>query len=227
LGDFLKDKGVEVAVSGTADFYNKYIWRGFALDTDPVFQPGFSVSAKGFTVSGWGNFDLDNEDALASDEIDTTASYTFHPIEKLNMSVGHIYYAFLDPGTFAKEVYASIGANVLLTPTFTYYRDYGRESQGSGNGSYYAFDVSQAIVLCPTYNIALNLGAHAGYNSEDFIKGHGGDLLATAGLSMPLTKNLVATPKVAYAVPLGDLGKADDGNQREQLYGGVSMAYAF
>jgi len=71
LGDFLKDHNVDVTVAGTADFYNKYIWRGFLLDDDPVFQPSFTVSATGFAVSGWGNFDLDDEDALMSDEIDT------------------------------------------------------------------------------------------------------------------------------------------------------------
>jgi hypothetical protein len=227
FGDFLKEKNIEIAVAGTADFYNKYIWRGFLLDDDAVFEPGFSISSKGFTVSAWGNFDLENKDAFGSDEVDTTVSYTFSPIENLNLTVGHIYYSFMQASTFAKEVYASIGVSTFLSPVFTYYNDYSKQSQGGGNGQYYAFDISHSIPLIPEYKIALNLGAHAGYNSRDFIVGHGGDLLGTAGIAVPLTPNLTFTPKVAHAVPLGDVGDATDGNQREHIYGGVSMAYAF
>jgi hypothetical protein len=227
LGDFLKEKNIEVSVAGTADFYNKYIWRGFVLDDDIVFQPSFTVSAYGFAVSGWGNFDLENKDALASDEIDTTVSYTFSPIEKVNLTVGHIYYAFLSPSTFAKEFYFSVGVSTFLSPVFSYYNDYSEQSQGGGDGQYFAFDISHSVPLIPEYNIALNLGAHAGYNNEDFIVGDGGDLLGTVGLAVPLTPNLTVTPKVAYAVPMGDLADAADGNQREHLFGGVSMAYTF
>ncbi len=227
FGDFLKEKNIDVTVAGTADFYNKYIWRGFVLDDDIVFQPGFSVSAAGFTVSGWGNFDLENKDALASDEIDTTISYTFSPVEKLNLTIGHIYYAFLQSSTFAKEVYGSIGLSTFLSPVLSYYYDYSEQSQGGGDGQYLAFDISQSIMLIPEYKISLNLGAHAGYNNEDFINGKGGDLLGTAGIAVPLTPNLTMTPKVAYAVPLDDLANANDGNQRERIYGGVSMAYTF
>lgn len=227
FGDFLKENNVEVAVSGTADFYNKYIWRGFVLDDDMVFQPGFAVSAYGFTVSGWGNFDLENKDSLNSDEIDTTVSYTFTPVENVSLTVGHIYYAFMQASTFAKEAYVSVGVSTLLSPVLSYYYDYSEESQGGGDGQYLALDISHSIPLIPEYNIALNLGAHAGYNNEDFIRGDGGDLLGTAGLAIPLTPNLTFTPKIAYAVPMGDLADADDGNQRERIYGGVSMAYIF
>lgn len=227
LGDFLKDNNIEVSVAGATDIYNKYIWRGFVLDDDFVFQPSFTVSAYGFAVSGWGSFDLENKDALASDEIDTTVSYTFSPIEKVNLTVGHIYYAFLSPSTFAKEVYASIGLSTILSPVLSYYYDYSEQSQGGGDGQYLALDISHSVPLIPEYNINLNLGAHAGYNHEDFIAGDGGDLLGTAGIAVPLTPNLTVTPKVAYAVPLGDLADANDGNQRERIYGGVSMAYTF
>ena len=131
FGDFLKENNIEIAAAGTADFYNKYIWRGFVLDDDAVFQPAFSVSSKGFTVSAWGNFDLENKDAFGSDEVDTTVSYTFSPIEKLNLTVGHIYYAFMQTSTFAKEVYVSVGVSTLLSPVFTYYNDYSKQSQGA------------------------------------------------------------------------------------------------
>ena len=166
FGDFLKENNIEIAAAGTADFYNKYIWRGFVLDDDAVFQPAFSVSSKGFTVFAWGNFDLENKDAFGSDEVDTTVSYTFSPIEKLNLTVGHIYYAFMQTSTFAKEVYVSVGVSTLLSPVFTYYNDYSKQSQGGGNGRYYAFDISHSIPLIPEYKIALNLAAHAGRSEE-------------------------------------------------------------
>ncbi len=227
FGDFLKENNIEVTVAGATDIYNKYIWRGFVLDDDWVIQPSLSLSAMGFTVSGWGSFDLENADALASDEIDTTVSYTFSPIENLNLTVGHIYYAFPGGNGFAKEVYASVGLATLLSPVLSYYYDYSNESQGGGDGHYVGFDISHSIPLIPEYNVSLNLGAHAGYNDGDFIRGEGGDLLGTAGIAVPLTPNLTLTPKVGYAVPLGDLGDAADGNQRERIYGGISMGYSF
>jgi len=143
------------------------------------------------------------------------------------MSLGHIYYAFTETSTFAKEYYGSIGVNTLFTPTFTFYKDYSRESQGGGDGYYMALDASQSVTLIPEYKIALFLAAHAGYNRNDFIVGKGGDLLGTAGLTIPMTSNLTMTPKVSYAVPLGDIEDPALGNQREQIYGGVSMGYTF
>ena len=43
------------------DFNSRYIWRGIAYSKGPVFQPAFSVTHSGFTVSIWSNMVLNNE----------------------------------------------------------------------------------------------------------------------------------------------------------------------
>ncbi len=67
----------EIEGSATVDIYNKYIWRGFALDTDPVIQPGFNLSGYGFTISYWGSYDASQDDTAGSDEQDFTIDYTY------------------------------------------------------------------------------------------------------------------------------------------------------
>ncbi len=64
LGDYLTDKGIEMEVSATIDYYDKYVWRGFLLDDDHVLQPGITLSAAGFEGGFWGSWDLQSEDAL-------------------------------------------------------------------------------------------------------------------------------------------------------------------
>ena len=65
FGDLLK--GADIGVEGSVAFNSKYIWRGFRLDNDPVLQPSITISAfKGWALNVWANFDLENEDELAS-----------------------------------------------------------------------------------------------------------------------------------------------------------------
>ena len=54
---FAEDEG-GIGFELTADYFNKYIWRGQNLDDDRVFQPGLSAAYGGLTVGIWGNMEL-------------------------------------------------------------------------------------------------------------------------------------------------------------------------
>ena len=226
VGDYLKDNDIEVEISASTDFYSKYIWRGFRLDDDYVLQPGFSVSGYGFEVNVWGSFDTDQDDALGSDEVDTTVSYS-HDFDGLSLSLGHVYYDFPSAGTFSKEVFVGVGYDTVLSPSLTWYHDYSRESQGGGHGDYVVLDLGHSLTLNEDYGITLDLSGHVGYNHRLFIKGDGGDVAFGAGLTLPLTESLSMSPSLNYSIPYGDLEDSADGNQDDEFYWGVGISCSF
>ncbi len=216
----------EIEASASIDVYNKYMWRGFTLDTDPVIQPGFNLSGYGFTLSYWGSYDASQDDTAGSDEQDFTIDYTYE-FEYASISAGHTNYAFPTGDTYSKEWYIGFSAPVLLSPTVTYYKDYGKEDQGGGDGSYLNLAVSHSITIAEDPAITLDLGAGIGFNDKLFIAGDGGDYSLSASLSIPLTKSLTMSPVIGYMAPFGDLEDANDGNQKKRTYGGVSIGCSF
>jgi len=236
FGDFLKEKGIEIQATGAMEFYSKYIWRGFRLDKDPVLQPSFGLSAKGLSLSVWGNQDLRKEDGLSSDEVDTTVSYTYtfndltlgsYKLSPLSLTAGHIYYEFTGTDTFTKEYYFGLTYGCFLSPSVTWYKDYGKESQGGGDGSYLALGVAQSFPLIKDYGVTLDLSSHVGFNNKDYMQGRGGDYFMKAAISIPLTANLKLAPSVNYSLPFGDLKKESDGNQPETWFYGASLVFNF
>lgn len=224
-----EEKGVlpklGIEASGTLDVYSQYLWRGFALDTDAVLQPGFDLSLYGFTFSFWSSWDFDNSDALDSDEIDYVIDYTYD-FDFASVSVGHTYYEFPGTDTFSREFYAGLAlSDVLLSPAITYYYDHGDEAQGGGDGHYVNLGVSHSFTLIDELDISLDLSGSVGYNKNLFIVGEGGDGLLSAGLTIPLTETLTLSPSINYAMPFGDLDDSADGNQRDRFYYGFSLAY--
>ena len=216
----------DIEASATMDVYNKYIWRGFTLDTDPVIQPGVNLSAYGFTLSYWGSYDGSQDDAAGSDEQDFTIDYTYD-FEYVSVSAGHTYYAFPTADSYSKEWYLGVSVPVLLSPTVTYYKDYGKEDQGGGDGTYLNLAVSHSFTVVEDQAITLDLGASVGFNDKLFIRGDGGDYALSAGLTIPLTKDLSLSPVLGYVVPFGDLEDAADGNQKKRTYGGISLGCSF
>lgn len=216
-----------IEASASIDVYNKYMWRGFTLDTDPVIQPGFNLSAYGFTLSYWGSYDASQDDAAGSDEQDFTIDYTYEFEELASVSVGHTYYAFPTADSYSKEWYIGVGLPVILSPSVTYYKDYGKEDQGGGDGSYLSLGISHSMALFDEPSISLDLGASVGFNDKLFIVGDGGDYNLTAGLTIPLTESLSVSPVLGYMVPFGDMEDAADGNQKKRTYGGISVGCLF
>jgi hypothetical protein len=207
--------------------YSEYVWRGFALDKDPVFQPGFRLSGHGLTFSYWSSWDFDNNDALDGDEIDYVIDYT-KDFKGISLSAGHTYYEFPGTDTFSKEFYIRAGFNDMpLLPSITYYYDYGDEQQGGADGQYLALTGSHSMDLIKDLGITLDLSGKLAYNKELFIIGEGGDVLMSAALGIPLYKNLALAPSINYAIPFGDLEDSDDGNQKDKIYYGFSLTYEF
>ncbi len=215
-----------IEATATIDVYNKYMWRGFTLDTDPVIQPGFNLSGYGITVSFWGSYDASQDDAAGSDEQDFTIDYTCE-FEYASISAGHTYYAFPSADTYSKEWYIGGSLPVILSPSVTYYKDYGKEAQGGGDGTYLNLAISHSITAFEEPEITLDLGASVGFNDKLFIAGKGGDITLTAGLTIPLTKSLTISPVVGYVSPFGDLKDVNDGNQKKRTYGGFSIGCSF
>jgi len=233
LVDFLQEKGVEVDISATIDVYDKYVWRGFRLDGDTVMQPGITISAAGFEAGFWGSWDLESHDVLSSDEVDGWIGYAFdlgfivEDFEMIGISIGNTWYDFPEGSTYSKEMYLGISLDTLLSPYFTWYHDYGDEENGGADGNYYHFGIGHSLTRVEEYGISLDAGYELGLNDEAFIEGDGGYSLFTLGLTVPLSETLTMAPSIGYSVPFGDLEDSADGNQKEEFYGGVSLAYSF
>jgi uncharacterized protein (TIGR02001 family) len=230
----LDELNLDVDISGTLDFYSDYVWRGFLLDRDPVLQPGIDISAYGFTFSFWSSWDTDNNQGGQSDEIDYVIDYTKAINDLLSVSVGHTYYDFPAVNLYSREFYVGLGLSKIpglewpIETSLTYYRDYGDQNHGGGLGTYVSLDMAYSLLLHEDTGTSLDFGYHFGYNRKLFIAGTSGyDIGLSLALTLPLTDTLTMTPSINYSIPLSDLKNANDGNQPERFYTGVSFAYAF
>ncbi|MFC1579763.1 hypothetical protein ACFL4N_02500 [Thermodesulfobacteriota bacterium] len=233
-------------VAADLGFYSAYIWRGFAFSNNSiVVQPSITAGYKGFSMNLWGNLDtdFDNGDPTIKNtkdwtETDLTLAYdrSFGPI---NVGVGYIYYA-LDAVPDSEEAFLSLGADVLLSPTITVYREFSHYP-----GWYLQFGVSHSFGFSNGWS--LDLGASAGYWSYDddsfrdiddtgnptgktYRKFHDG--VVSASLAIPVGKFFTISPVLAFSFPLSSAadnviaaGSLD--NKAEHVYGGISFSMAF
>jgi hypothetical protein len=212
-----------VSFSASSGVYSKYVWRGFLLDDDPVLQSGVSGSAYGITGTVWGSMDMANDDELASDEVDYIIDYTYSA-DSYSLSVGHTYYDFPGYDGSSKEFYVGAGMNVFLSPKLVWYRDYGDEEDGGGDGDYAVMNVSHSLAL-PNSSMTVDLAGHAGYNDGLFLDGTGWDIGLSAGLGIPLSSKCELAPSVAVSVPYGDLEDEELGNQETEVFAGVLLTF--
>ena len=227
-------KDVEVGITATTDFYNKYVWRGFLLDDDAVVEPSVTISAAGFEGGFWGNWDVEDDDDLKSNEVDGWIGYAFdlgfldESLKILGFKFGHTWYDFQDgdtglaQGAHSREFYVGATVDTFLSPYITWYHDYEAESSGGGNGDFLAVGIGHSFTLNEEHGVSLDVGYEFGYNSEAYIEDKGGYNLLTAGLAVPLTDNLTITPKMGYSMPYGDVADANN----DEFYVGVSTELA-
>lgn len=204
---------------------SKYLWRGFVLDNDPVMQEGIYLGLQGFTVSIWGSFDIDNDDTLNSDEVDYALDYT-KEFDNLSLSLGHTYYDFPATDLSSKEFYLGAGWDAFLSPSLTWYHDYGNEASGGGDGEYIILELDHSLPLGAT-SLSLDLGGHFGYNDALFIKGNGRDVALSAGLTIPLKAGVTLSPSLNCSLTSGDLKDSNDGNQGDEFYSGLTLSFSF
>ncbi len=223
---------LDIKASGSLDFYNRYVWRGFTLDEDPVIQPGFSLSTKGFTFSFWSSWDADNNDAANSDEMDFVFDYTY-TLGDFDLSVGHTYYDFPGTNAYSKEFYVGVATEKVplldwpIALGVTYYRDYGDQNHGGGLGNYVETSMAFSTTILEDPEVTMDLGVAWGVNDKLFIAGDGGQTTLSLGFGVPLTESLSFSPSIHYTIPYGDLSDAADGNQDDVFWGGFSLSYTF
>jgi hypothetical protein len=222
--------GKPIEISTDFAVYSKYIWRGFKLDNDPVAQSGVYLDAYGFNASIWGSLDMAGRDESQSDEVDYSVSYTYGLAEHFKIPAsftgGYIYYNFPAAKSNSQEFFLGVSLDTILSPSFTWFHDFENEAKGGGKGDYLLLEISHSMPISDM-PVSFDLSAHAGYNNKLFIDGKGGDIGLGAGLTFTLTQNCTLSPAVKYSIPLGDLSKADDGNQKKEFYGGAVLAIGF
>ena len=176
----LADAEEKVTVGVSADFYEKYVWRGQHLVDDWVFQPGLSVGYGGLTASFWGNMDLTNENTANGEfsEIDLTLDYsaTLPGIDILGFSVGFINYDFPVNGSAddTTEIYAGLSLDVPASPSVTFYYDVDEII----DGLYISFGVGhsfeEVFQLGPDTPVGVDLSASLGWGNGVYNKGYWG-----------------------------------------------------
>jgi hypothetical protein len=230
----------ETKASGYAsvDVISNYVWRGQKLSNSWVVQPSVGITYGGFGSNIWSNYDSDRAE-VSSDtgngeftETDLTLNYSFS-VDKFNFVAGYIYYA-LEGANDTQELYLTAGYDTLLNPTLALYYDFDE-----GNGAFLVTSISHSFEV--SKDIALNLGASASYNinnkvmgfdkdGKDFSNFYNAEL--SSSLSIPISKAITLTPKIAYSFPLSNDSKeaikniSDDGD-KDIFYGGINLTLSF
>ncbi len=232
-------EGTKTAGYASVDIMSNYVWRGQKLSNSWVVQPSVGITYGGFGANIWGNYDSDRYEATSSDsghgefsEVDLTVNYS-HSIEKLTLTGGYIYYSF-DAANDTQEVYLTAAYDILLKPALSVYYDFDE-----GNGAFIVASVGHSFAL--PKNMSLNLGALASYNINNKIMGFDEDgddfsnfyhAEVSSSLTIPVTKAISVTPKVAYSFSLSDDSKdaisgLSDDRRHDIIYGGVNLTLSF
>ncbi len=214
--------GNKISVSSEQGVYSKYVWRGFKLDDDAVFQSDLSVESNGFTLDVWGNTDIENDDNLNSDEFDVTLSYSFDK-KPFSFTIGHTWYNFPAVDGDSKEFFATVEYDSFLSPYISWYRDYGDEEDGGGDGNYFEAGIGYTYSV-EEMPLDINLSLSVSYNDELFIEGNGGNVLIGADFVYIVKEGVEVKLVNGYSIPYGDLSDSDDGNQDKEYYAGLSVA---
>ena len=221
----------ETETSGYAsvDVMSNYVWRGQKLSNSWVVQPSVGITYAGFGANLWANYDTDLSE---HNETDLTLNYNFS-VDKFSFDAGYIYYA-LDGVDDTQEFYLSVGYDLLLSPTLTIYYDFDE-----GNGAFIVASIGHSFDLGK--DIPLEVGASASYNinnkvmgldkdGDDFSNFYNAEL--SSSVSIPITKVLSVTPKVAYSFPLSNdaedaISSISDDGDKDIFYGGINLTLSF
>jgi hypothetical protein len=246
----------------TVAVLSKYIWRGYEVSRNSiVVQPSMTIGYKGFSANVWGNLDThpyyggtDPGKSYSStlNETDVTLSYS-KTLGLFTLGGGYIYYGLgsINPDVAkrldAQEIFASVGLNAILSPTFTVYREIDHYRNW-----YFLLGVSHVFEFNKT--ISLKLAATASYllstdestypkfddnalaTSDKFSNFHDGNL--TVSLPIKATSYITLTPTVSYVFPLSDdaknemkgfglSGKTPADRDSSFIYGGLTASLSF
>jgi len=120
----------DLSVSVSVDYVSEYVFRGVSFARGAV-QPGIEISKNGFTAGVWTSAAIGEASAVAADEIDVYAGYSWALSDVVSADVGATIYHFPDTdgslfdfgdaSTF--EVYGGLGFDVALAPSIYAYYD--------------------------------------------------------------------------------------------------------
>ncbi len=246
----------------TVAVLSQYVWRGYELSRNSiVVQPSMTIGYKGFSANVWGNLDThpyysgtDSGKSYSStwNETDVTLSYS-KTLGLFTLGGGYIYYGLgaLNPDAAkrldSQEIFASVGLNTILSPTFTVYKEIDHYRNW-----YFLLGVSHAFEFSKM--ISLKLAASASYllstdettypkydenalsTSDKFSNFHDGNL--TVSLPIKATSYVTLTPTVSYVFPLSDdaknemkglglSGKTPAERDSSFIYGGLTASLTF
>lgn len=243
-------------VSASVDMLSQYIFRGVAFSRHSVvFQPSMTISYKGFAANIWGNFDTNernpfgitnpNRGAAKWNETDFTFSYSREVLKSLTLTGGIIYYA-LDSNISSTDSFEVFGGATYAFPWFEAGFSVFREV-GNLPGWYLSWYVSRS------FELPVNIKFLAGKPSLDLLAGWSAEFsnnrnvfptedgslyqslhagIISAGLNIPVHKNVTVTPKIQYWYALGGQSTYTirtlswDGTQNH-IVGGVSVSTTF
>ena len=167
----------DVSAEYTLDLASAYVWRGLSVTDGLVFQPGATISHdSGFSLSFWGNMDLDDVNSYDGDfiELDIILDYAFDTDGPTDFSIGLIEYLFPvgdDPAAggaaSTTEIYLALSWDVALSPAINLYYDFDQVDGFYGDvGLSWGTDFSES----GTFEIS----ALAGYADDDYAVAYGG-----------------------------------------------------
>jgi hypothetical protein len=226
-------------VGVSADFYEKYIWRGQNLVDDWVFQPSASVSYMGFTGKAWGNLDLTNVNNYSGEftEVDLSLDYTgqFPGMDILSYSLGFIYYDFPFTGGADDtwELYWGLALDVLLNPSVRVYHDVDEADGGAYVSTGVGHSFENVIELAPEVTVGVDLAASWGWGNSSYNKVYWGvngskaqDMVLSA--SFPIGRGTwKLSPSVNYVSLLSDDIRNANTKGSDNLFGGISLSTSF
>jgi uncharacterized protein (TIGR02001 family) len=204
---------VEVEGDAYIGIFDKYLWRGYDLSGGTsVLQGGMDLSAKGFTLSYWSNFQNNTDTVLGSTvesgnvtETDIVLDYSFDAGELLSVSLGNILYA-LDGLEDTNELYLSLGLNTLLSPTLSVYYDWDEADEAA---MFYSASIGHSVDLVE--GLSLSLGALVSYNQEsDYAVGNYSDwhnYELSASIDYAVTEQITLTPSFLFSEGISDDAK--------------------
>jgi hypothetical protein len=95
------------SLNAEADFCSRYYYKGIALSTGAVFQPGASINVQNFTAGVWSSFSLNRDNIQDLDELDV---YMQHDISFDEISISNKLALYLYPGI---DDYPTTGEYIL------------------------------------------------------------------------------------------------------------------
>ncbi len=207
------------------DVLSKYIFRGFTYSDKPVSQGYFTGSWKNFSLTGFGNLDLNKKEV---NELDLMADIVVPAGKNFTLLGGYGLFTFPNidlPKT--QEVYAGAKWDGPVTLAGKLIYDFEE-----GSGLYGEASVSKEHRFGESKRFGLAAAVKAAYNHRYYTKGSGIshlELMLTAPTVIkgdPSAENVSVTPIAAYSFPI-EKGKFEKDIFKGGFYYGSSILFVF